>query len=771
MIRVYAFLLLASLAWPTLAAEPSPVLLGPPDNKLPEGAKFRVGRATDHATYILAFSPDGKTFAAISNAGYVGGVAAPVELWNAETGKHIVTLRYHHTGVMAVAFSPNGELIATSGIDNRLRLWDAKTGKDITKEEINLTGHGYNLNFSSDSKRLLVGSTKLEMYDVATQKPLKAKEGYFAETATNQFFHGAVWSPKGKYVAAAADGGGLRIWNAETGKLLHAVTGNFTPGRTRFVFSADDALLLFSTWPKDVFSVFDLESGKVTNTIPVPAGETSPEFVQFAREKGRVSWISQKQMHETGSRVVVVADATGAVIKRIELPVGVASHSFSNDGKRIAIGGSDGSLRVYEADSGKLEHTLLGAWSQQFRTVYAQAGKVLRTIHFNGIVHDFDAETGNHLKERKLPLKPEETVHFITVSNDGSLLATATDAGVCTLWNLQTGEAKAKPKGTLYYYREPGAGGPGRPFELPPPPLPPGGANPAPNDSECAPPPPPIAPLAPRQPPPPPPFELQPGPPQFYAAFSHDSKLFLAVTGKDEDNITIWDTATGEEKQTLKGPKGATAVALSIDGAHLFVGYGRTVDGEAPVDGEKAKVAVRRFDLKTGKEVQSWKSEPGEKKQNLQFARGEVSALHVLDKETLLIVEAQTYNNPLPPPGAPGRPRPFPNPGQKFSQVRVINLPGREKDKMLDSKGDSQLAISPDGKAVAYLADDFKDPNKPSTALKVVTIATGEATTLTVASGHHANYGDKRRAVTFRPGTKDIAVRGGDGTVTVYTTK
>ncbi len=739
MTRALALLLLGALVPTALAAEA-------PGDKLPDGAKFRVGRNTTHATIVLAFSADGKTLAAISNAGYIGGLDSPVELWNVETGKHVRTLRYHHTGVMAAAFSPDGATIATSGIDNRLRLWDATTGKDITKaEHIDLTGHGYNLCFSADSKRLLVGSTKLELYDVATQKPVK--KDYFAETAANQFFHNATWSPKGKYVAAGVDAGRVRVWDAATGALVHKIDVQFSPGRTRVAFSSDVNLLLVNTWPKELFKVFEMEGGKEQLVVKPPAGEVPSEHLQFARAMGRVAWVVQKQQYQPG-RSVVVADATGTELKRIELPVSTASILLTNDGKRLAVGGQDGSLRVYEAETGKLEHTMLAAWSPVFRAVYATGGKVLRTVHSNGTVHDFDADTGKHLKERTLALKGEQPV---TVSADGKYLATATDAGAFTLWNLDTGEASAKPKAALFVYREPGTGGFGdEPFPLPPPPLP--------VKDGAFPPPPPVGGGA---FPPPPPMR-QPGPPQFYAAFSADGKLFVAVTGKEEGAVTAFDVLTGDEKHTVKSPKGATAVALSADGTHLFVGYGRAAEPEQPDGKNPGPVAVRRFELKTGKEVQLWRAAAGEARQNLRFTRAEVGALYPLaDGVTLVIVESQVYGFDPPRPGGPR----FGNPGQRFSAVRVVNLPGREKDRVIDA-GTGPLALSSDGKSVGFIALDTSDPNKPAIVVKVID-AKGATKALTVATGYPHGTAESMRGVTFRPGGADLAVRTGDGTVLV----
>src|SRR6185503_3442554 len=98
-----------------------------------------------------AYGSDGKTVASADDAGIV-------RVWDVSTGKEILSIRTHHEYIEAMAYSPDGKLLASGGFEKgekSFQLWDAKTGREIRSTSVT-RGFIKCLRFSPGSETLCV---------------------------------------------------------------------------------------------------------------------------------------------------------------------------------------------------------------------------------------------------------------------------------------------------------------------------------------------------------------------------------------------------------------------------------------------------------------------------------------------------------------------------------------------------------------------------------------------------------------------------------------
>ena len=183
----------------------------------------------------IAFSPDGRTLANGVQQNPEG--SGFVRLWDVNTGKTLRRLE-HPSNVIKIAFSPDGRTLASWGGDGIVRLWDVSAGKTVrTLEDVWVVN---TLVFSPDCRTLAIGSTALLLWDVAT-----------GETIRRPNLGGVVaFSPCGGMIASGHKI--IQVWDVWTGEVLRRLEGHtdqvlsvaFSPdGRTLASMGRPDIVL------------------------------------------------------------------------------------------------------------------------------------------------------------------------------------------------------------------------------------------------------------------------------------------------------------------------------------------------------------------------------------------------------------------------------------------------------------------------------------------------------------------------------------------------
>lgn len=208
-------------------------------------------RGHQDSVTTIAFSPDGERIASGSFDG--------VLFWSITSDQAISSLSLGHTeAVTQVSFSPDSKFIVSASHDKSLRIWNAGNGQPLG---LTLRGHGgsvWSAAFSPDGLRIVSGSADktLRVWDASSGRLLLPPIlGHFGDVRAVAF------SPDGHRIVSASTDGTLRLWDAISGRPLGSpLRGHI--GRVVSVSFSPDGRLIVSGSDDDTLRIWDANSGK-----------------------------------------------------------------------------------------------------------------------------------------------------------------------------------------------------------------------------------------------------------------------------------------------------------------------------------------------------------------------------------------------------------------------------------------------------------------------------------------------------------------------------
>ncbi|MEO0985993.1 MAG: NB-ARC domain-containing protein [Cyanobacteria bacterium J06639_14] len=289
---------------------------------------------TFESLIALAFSPDGELLA-------TGDMDGEPRLWQVADGQPIQTFERHKEAIWSIAWSPNGRTLATGSEDRTVKLWDIQSGACL---------------------RTLKSPLTIRAID---------------------------WSPDGQSLASGGDDNYVRLWQVATGECANALAGH-----TGWVYAV-------------AFSPNTSE-----NSNPIVA---SGSFDQTIRLWDIV----------THQCVKTLQGHTG----------GIWSVTWSPDSQRLASSGEDAQIRVWDIASGQCLMTLAGHKSLVFSVAWSPDGNTLASASYDQTIRLWDAVSGQCLTTLRQGNNMVWSAVWHPLSN---LFATGSHDRTIKLWELQS---------------------------------------------------------------------------------------------------------------------------------------------------------------------------------------------------------------------------------------------------------------------------------------------------------------------------------------------
>jgi WD40 repeat protein len=445
----------------------------------------------------ITFSPDGRSLAA---AGF--HMDKLVGLYDVRTGKRLRTFAGHtEWEADACTISPDGKLLASTGVDKQILVWDLATGvlrHRLADQPFRVT----TLAFSPDSATLASGGRNVRLWDMRTGRVRRTLTGHrdwvctvaFSPDGTSLASGSCDWSFHRGHDWPRPEGRGperceWRLWDVASGSLKRTMSGSgpllslaFAPDGKSVACGMGDEVRLYDLTSEAPRQVVANHNSDVTSVAFTPdgsaiiSGSHDHTVKCTSLTNGRTQWhapgfyeqVNSVALSEDGSVLVTGSsdgrfalgkrkagangigpgsvrlwDArTGRLVKRLGDPAEqVMAVALAPDGQRVVAAGAGpdgkGVVHVWSAASGMPVWSMGDHAAEVLAVAFAPDGSSLATASADGVIQLRDSQAGSVARTLTGHARGATSLAF---SADGATLACGAGDGTTHLWEVRTGQ-------------------------------------------------------------------------------------------------------------------------------------------------------------------------------------------------------------------------------------------------------------------------------------------------------------------------------------------
>lgn len=342
----------------------------------------------------------------------------------------LVTFRGHERPIVAVAFSPDEQYIATADRDNTIKLWHPVDDREVHTYSVS-SGKIEEIRFSPDSRRLVAINTDglTVSWDIESGAVIPPENG---EKGNDAYIF---YSPDKQYYIKRTLENSVLIQSAEDNQPARWLQGHTETVYTA-AFSPDSARVVTGGADKTAV-IWDVATGRPLLALQGHTG--SIQAVQFSptgrylltgsADKTAKLWsarLNRDQIRFTGHKSFVS---------------GVA---FSPDNRKLATSSYDGTIKIWRIAGQKEERTLTGHIGRVNAVQFSPDGRFLISAGADDTAILWNADTGEIVF---VFTGHRHSITAVDVSPDGRYAATGSWDRTIRLWDLSTRQEQATWKG------------------------------------------------------------------------------------------------------------------------------------------------------------------------------------------------------------------------------------------------------------------------------------------------------------------------------------